>query len=261
MLVTATVAAIVAPMPADLQEAPMPTSQKYDAIFRKHGRGLPVPFLRALAKRESNLNPREANGPAWGLLQVVRVVLNDYNKRHGTNYQRTDLLDPVINTRIATDTISRIIRSYERNHPGVLNMQENWSNPEFVKLLTAGWNSGYSEAGGVGRVADYLERKGIPVTHDNVFEYAAQAGATQHLSNPGRQRWQRSVVDLFYTMAAGRLTSLDGTLSPFLFLFPHVTPAGLSLSGAPQTWKWAIVIGALAGAGMIGYAILRRQDV
>ena len=62
----------------------------------------------------------------------------------------------------------------------------------------AGWNSGYSEAGGVGRVADFLESRGVPVTHANVFKYSGAAGATKHLRNPTKERWQRTVVDLFY---------------------------------------------------------------
>jgi hypothetical protein len=97
---------------------------------------------------------------------------------------------------IAADLLNRIVLAY-RKHPH-WNMRANWSNPEFVKLVTAGWNSGYSEAAGVGRVARWLEENQIPVTHDNVFRYAAQAGGTKHLSNTAKQRWQRSVADLYF---------------------------------------------------------------
>ncbi len=67
-----------------------------------------------------------------------------------------------------------------------------------MKLIVAGWNSGYSEGGGVGKVATFLEKRGIPVTHDNVFKYAARAGATKHLQTSGRLNWQRSVADLYF---------------------------------------------------------------
>jgi soluble lytic murein transglycosylase-like protein len=166
-------------------------------LFEKHAGRLPVPFLRALAKRESNMDPNDTQGPAWGLMQVVEVVRNSWNQRKpGQAVSRPQLLDPNTNVKIATDLLNRIAGQYTK-HPDP-NMKPDWSNPEFVKLLVAGWNSGYSEAGGVGRVARYLRERGIPVTHDNVFRYASAAGATKHLQNPGRQRWQRSVADLYF---------------------------------------------------------------
>jgi len=172
----------------------LPTT--FDTIFARHAGSLPVNFLRALSKRESNMNPGEAKGPAWGLMQVVPVVRKGYNKRFGTNYTQAGLLDPDINVMIAAELLNRMVRAYGK-HPDP-NMHEDWNNPEFVALMLAGWNSGYSEAGGVGKVARYLEAKGIPVTHHNVFTYAGRAGATKNLQNPAKERWQRSVVELFY---------------------------------------------------------------
>lgn len=174
----------------------MALSRAYDPIFRRHAGSIPVNYLRALAKRESNLNPREAIDPAWGLMQVVPQVRISYNQRHGTSYSQAQLLEPETNVKIATELLRRIVRQYGK-HPAK-NLKENWHNPEFVKLVTAGWNSGYSEAAGVGRVASYLESRGIPVTHDAVFEHAAAAGGTRHLQNRTKYAWQRSVADLFY---------------------------------------------------------------
>jgi len=168
----------------------------YDPLFRKYAGRLPVAYLRALGKRESDLNPRSSEGAAWGLLQVIPAVLASHNKRHGTSYSREDLLDPENNVKIAADLLNRIVVAFGK-HPSP-NLKEDWSNPEFVKLVTAGWNSGYSEAGGLGRVADYLEARGIPVTHDNAFRYAAVAGATEHLSNAAKQSWQRGVASLYF---------------------------------------------------------------
>lgn len=171
-------------------------TRRFDHLFRAHRGRLPVTFLRVLAKRESNMNPAESVDPAWGLMQVVPVVLEDYNRRHGTSYSRAALLDPAVNVKIAADLLNRIVDAYEK-HPD-RNMKPDWSNPEFVKLVVAGWNSGYSEGGGVGKVASYLEQRGIPVTHDNVFAHSAAAGATRHLRNAAKKEWQRSVADLFY---------------------------------------------------------------
>jgi soluble lytic murein transglycosylase-like protein len=129
-------------------------------------------------------------------MQIVPVVRESYNKRYGTSYNHPDLLNPELNVRMATDLLRRITTAYAK-HPDP-NMKPDFTNPEFVKLLVAGWNSGYSEAGGVGRVAKYLESRKIPVTHDNVFAYASAAGATRHLSNLKKRNWQRSVSDLFF---------------------------------------------------------------
>jgi hypothetical protein len=156
-----------------------------------------VPLLRALAKKESDMNPQSADGSYWGILQVgIPNVLPSYNARKGANYSAQDLLNPDVNVKIAADLLNRIAIAYSK-HPDP-NMKPNWSNPEFVKLLLAGWNSGYSESGGVGKVVSYLEAKGLPVTHDNVFANAAAAGATVHLQNPAKQSWQRGVTDLYF---------------------------------------------------------------
>jgi hypothetical protein len=175
-------------------------SNQFDPIFRKYAGRLPVAYLRALSKRESNQNPRETDGPAWGLMQVIEVVRTSYNKRRGTNFSRSDLLDPDTNVRIATDLLNRIVGYYAKFVPNAPNMQEDWHNPEFVKLLTAGWNSGYSAAAGVIFVARCLESRGIPVTHDNVIKHAQSCGGTRHLYKHPEQTlsWQRSVMDLYF---------------------------------------------------------------
>jgi hypothetical protein len=129
-------------------------------------------------------------------MQITEVVRNSYNDRYRASYSRDDLLDSTVSIKMASDTLNRIVTAYNK-HPD-RNLKTDWNNPEFVKLVTAGWNSGYSEAGGVGRVAKYLESKGIPVTHDNVFEFAEDAGATKHLSNPSKKSWQSGVTSLFY---------------------------------------------------------------
>jgi len=228
-----------------------PLTRQYDALFRKYGHGIPVPFLRALAKKESSFNPKEVKGSYWGLLQVGwrpsasakaegkdDSVVGGYNSREGTHYTREDLLTPSVNIAVATDLIRRIVQSYERNHPNVPNMQEDWSNPEFVRLVVAGWNSGYSEGGGVGKVADYLEANGIPVTHANVFANAEAARATKHLQNPKKEKWQRQVVDLFYDQpdALEPWQRVLALFAPLPFVFPwDVSRSGLGASSRAST--------------------------
>ena len=178
----------------------MALTTAYDPLFSKHAGRLPVAYLRALAQRESSMRPELAMpggpGAARGLLQVVGVVREDYNRRHGTSYSPDDLFNPDVNVKVAADALNKIVVGYSK-HPSP-NLKENWENPEFVKLLTAGWNAGFSESGGVGKVASWLERLGSPVTHDSVFDHAADAGAVVYLQRPERQQWHRSVADLYY---------------------------------------------------------------
>ncbi len=188
---------VVAAPPARTERIRL-ASRSYDALFAEYGGDVPVAYLRALAQRESGMNPRATDGPAWGLLQVVEVVRKDYNQRHGTRYERRDLLDPAVNVAIAADVLTRIIDGFARFHPEAPNLQADWSNPLFVELLTFSWNAGYSERGGVGRVASYLHRRGFDdFTLDDVVATAKQAGASPHLSNPKKARFSKRVTTQF----------------------------------------------------------------
>ncbi len=170
-------------------------SRSYDPLFAEYGGDIPVAYLRALAHHESRMNPRETQGPAWGLLQVIEVVRRDYNKRHHTRYERRDLLDPAVNVAIVADVLIRIIDGFARFHPEAPNLQVDWTNPLFVELLTFGWNAGMSERAGVGHVASYLSRRGFDdFTIDDIHAVAKQAGASPHLSNVRKVRFSKAVT-------------------------------------------------------------------
>ncbi len=186
-------------------------SRQYDGVFANQGGGLPIAYLRALASKESDMRADLTDGPAWGLLQVEPIVLADYNKRHGTTFRRADLLSPSINVAIASDALRLIIGSYRRFHPEVVNLQENWNNPRFVELLTFGWNAGFSERGGVGRVVTYLRKQGFAdITLDMVFAHASAAGAVSHLSREGKVRFSKKVTKLYQRERARPKTKTVG---------------------------------------------------
>ncbi len=188
----------------------MALTTQYDPLFQRYAGRLPVAFLRALASRESDMRPDLAmpggSGAARGLLQVVGVVRDDYNRRFGTSYTADDLLNPDVNVKIAANLINQILVGYGK-HPSP-NLKEDWANPEFVKLLVMGWNAGFSEAGGVGRVASMLEREGSPVTHDAVFSNAARAGAAGTLGEADRRAWHASVASLYYAQPDWNVTGI-----------------------------------------------------
>jgi len=186
-------------------------SRKYDSTFATQGGGLPISYLRALASCESDMRADLTDGPAWGLLQVEPIVLSDYNKRHGTTFRRADLLSPSINVAVGADALRLIIASYRRFHPDIPNLQENWNNPRFVELLTFGWNAGFSERGGVGRVATHLRKQGFTdITVDMVFAHAAAAGAVRHLSRESKVAFAKKVTRLYARERARVDTSTVG---------------------------------------------------
>lgn len=177
----------------------MNLSRQYDDVFARHAGRLPVAYLRALAQRESSMNPKlvmpGGTGAARGLLQVVGVLRQHYNEVNRTNYTADDLLDPDTNVKIASWLLNRIVAGYQKHSDA--NLREDWNNPEFVKLVTAGWNAGYSEAAGVGKVASALEAQGRRVTLDNVFSTAESVGAVKWLTIPARKQWHESVANLY----------------------------------------------------------------
>ena len=212
-----------APAPRNVGSGPpvaslTPAPRTYDDVFAACGQGLPVPFLRALALRESDMSPRLCSGPAWGLLQVIEVVRADFNQRAGTRFTRQDLLDPGINVTIAATTIALIVKSYAIHHPDVANLRPDWSNPQFAALVAFGWNAGWSERAGVGRVATYLEQRGINVDINNVHRYACESGASKHLANPRKVAFAKSVAKQYF-----RELAEDGK--------PELEPREIEMSG------------------------------
>lgn len=174
-----------------------PIPRTFDTIFLRHGQGLPLAYLRALAWHESRLDPKHKNpkSSATGLLQVIDVVRNDHNRLHGTAYTRRDLEDPVVNVTVAATLLRRIARSLANNHPAIPTLAGDWNDYRYVELLTFAWNAGWSETAGLGRVARYLEGLGIhDITAELIHQHARAAGATRHLSNETRLRWSQKVA-------------------------------------------------------------------
>ncbi|MCE9578956.1 MAG: lytic transglycosylase domain-containing protein, partial [Deltaproteobacteria bacterium] len=172
-----------------------PITREFDPIFAANGHGIPVAYLRGLAAHESDMHAGISDGPAIGLLQVVDAVRTDHNARYGTQLTRADLLVPVTNVDVAASAIRRIIDSYQRNHPAIANLREDWTNLRFVELVTLGWNAGWSERAGLGRVARYLERDGRPaITVEAIVANARAAGASPHLSDRRKLAFANAVT-------------------------------------------------------------------
>ncbi len=171
----------------------------FDDLFKRHGRGIPIAYLRALANAESGMDPHDR----LGLINIVPKALAGYNERHpNARITADDMRDPAKNITVAADHLRVVVDGFRRHHFDVPNLVENWSNLHFVRLLTASWNAGHSESAGVGRVVRYLKAqpatsRPAEITIDTVFEAAARARATKHLSNPRKLAYAKDVVAAF----------------------------------------------------------------
>jgi soluble lytic murein transglycosylase-like protein len=224
-----------------------PIPRTFDAIFTAHGQGFPIAYLRSLAWHESRLKPRTRakTSSATGLLQIIDVVRADHNRLHGTAYTRDDLTDPVVNVTVGAAALRRIATSLTRNHPNIPNLAEDWNNYRWAELITAGWNAGWSERAGLGRVARYLEDRGIRnVTVELVVQHAVAAGATSHL-NAKRLPWWKAVARHYSAERARDATEID--MPPVIITRPVMvatapvdaspvsTPAQVDPSPAPSS--------------------------
>jgi len=175
---------------------------KFDKIFAEEGKGLPLAFLRALAWRESKNNPLEASGPAWGLLQVgidrrAGNVLKSYNERHNLSLKKQDMLDPRLNTRVASELLRKIVALHKKE-----GLTEDWTNGNWTGLIAIGWNTGYSYKAGSLRTLRYLKKHGIPITMQAMYANAAKAAPktdsgrrfVKRMAQKRRQKWHRGVV-------------------------------------------------------------------
>ena len=182
-------------------------TRAFDKIFEEEGRGLPVPFLRALAKHESSSDPSEAKGPAWGLLQVgidkrAGNVLKSYNERHGESLHKVDMLNPRLNVRVAADLLSRIVELYKAE-----GLKADWTNGNWIGLVVAGYNAGYSRKVGVIHTIRFLKSRGIPITLSAVYANTPEAAPktkkgrafVKRMGQQKRRDWTRRVVASTFT--------------------------------------------------------------
>ena len=57
----------------------------------------------------THFEPKQRTGSAIGLMQIIPVVLADYNTRNGTHYKPEHLVDPSINVAIGCELLVIII--------------------------------------------------------------------------------------------------------------------------------------------------------
>lgn len=185
-----------------------------ESIFEELADGLPPDFLRALAYRESGLNPTRVNpsSRATGLFQITAPVLKDFNRANATNYQLEALTEPVLATKVAVFHIHRIVALWKP----VPALAADFSDRRFIELLVLGWNAGPSA---VLKVAKRLSEIGVPperITAASVNEAAAKMSPGSWIARPERLGFARLVATTYADTRAGRgrlVASLRGESS------------------------------------------------
>ena len=198
-----------------LRPRPSPVrSSPFDAFFAEQaGTDIPIALLRALAYHESSYRADEVNpAGAFGLFQITRPALDDYNARHGTSHTTTEILDPALNTTIAADHIRRILALYTQ-HP---SLQTDWQSRRFVELLAWGWNVGHN---GVAHVVGKMEAAGLPpdrITVDTASEVAAHVSRNPNLSSPKHVAYAKVVARTYFgdSVAGGAPPVASGAGGP-----------------------------------------------
>jgi membrane-bound lytic murein transglycosylase F len=116
----------------------------YDNLFRTIGAeyGIDWRLLSAMASAESRFD-RNAVSPsgAVGLMQVMPFIGSAYG------YEREELFNPEINTRVAAELVRSVYR--------MLSLPRNIENEERLSFMLACYNAGYSRIDDARNLAEY----------------------------------------------------------------------------------------------------------
>jgi hypothetical protein len=173
-------------------------SRQYDALYQRWIPCAPVAWSRVVAHYESGQNPANVTGAKRGLFQVGQGELALYNVKHAAaqftwdDMNRAEPNAKVFGYLFCDLIVPRLVAAGAR---------ADWTDPEFRKLCYMAWNAGWSESRGVPDVVRWLVDAGRPVTHANVRDFAAAAGAAATLRDQEKYAYQER-LDLAYEAEA-----------------------------------------------------------
>lgn len=208
----------------------MTVAKTFDAVFDKYRGNIPLDYLRSLSFLASGLNPSKSIQGSAGMFMIPISTLDAYNKKIDENNEPAMLADPALNTKIACWVLTNIVNYYKSNNV----MPTDWNNPEYVNLVTHGYNCGYNKTNGTS--AAILKVK--PVSIDNVAAYAKVAKMNSRLYDTKAINFAKSVTNLFL-----------GT--PKNAVIPQTTTKQKSPSGAG--------LAALIGLPVAAFLLMKRK--
>jgi hypothetical protein len=173
-----------------------------DEMFEDLAEGLPPAFLRALAYRESGLDPTRVNprSHATGLFQLTAPVIVDYNRATSGTLALEDVKDPVLATKIAVFHINRIIGLWKP----IPALAADFGDRRFVELLVLGWNAGPAAVLKVARRLTQIGVEPARITAATVNEAARALAPGSWIAQPDRLAFAKLVATTFDDVRSGR---------------------------------------------------------
>ena len=167
-----------------------------ESPFARYAGVVPENFLRILAFKESGFRPEVVHpkSHATGLFQITSTALNTFNQRNRSNVGLAQLVDPDLNTRVASQHLAGVIKVYKKYR----SLQPDWTSRRWLELLTLGWNAGHNA---IANIAGRMEAAGIPNERINIVTIRQTAesvgGSSKYVADPARVSWSKSVAAMF----------------------------------------------------------------
>jgi hypothetical protein len=167
-----------------------------ESPFARYSGVVPENFLRILAFKESGFRPEVVHpkSHATGLFQITSTALNTFNQRNNTKVGLAQLVDPDLNTRVASQHLAGVINVYKKYR----SLQPDWTSRRWLELLTLGWNAGHNA---IANIAGRMEAAGIPnerINIDTIRQTAESVGgSSKYVADPARVSWSKSVAAMF----------------------------------------------------------------
>lgn len=207
------------------------------------GSGIPVDLVLAIIQGESAGDERRVYKAARGLMQITPVVWKDQVDRFGAPITTdAQLFDPQTNLQLGRKTLQHVVTVLRRY------VQPNWDDRVWVESVIAGWNAGYSDKQGLGRVYQYLRQRGRPLNVDEAAKVAVDAGAKRYLSEPRRRRFWRIVAGHYFTGRGQEMPAPDPP--PVALPAKPSTPGRTDGQGGTNTLGagWLVLVAGLGAA-------------
>jgi hypothetical protein len=166
------------------------------SVFARYAGVVPENYLRVLAYKESGFRPDVVHpqSKATGLFQITNTALSSFNQRNASSLQLPQLVDPDINTQVASQHLAGVINVYKKYRA----LQPDWNSRRWLELLTLGWNAGHNA---VAQIVGRMEASGLPVDRINVDTVsqaaAAIGGKAKYVGDSARVAWSKSVAAKF----------------------------------------------------------------
>ena len=205
-----------------------------DSPFARYAGVVPENYLRVLSFKESGFRPEVVHpkSHATGLFQITSTALNTFNQRNNSKVTLPQLVDPELNTRVASQHLAGVINVYKRYR----SLQPDWTSRRWLELLTLGWNAGHTA---IASIVERMESAGFPNERINIdtVRQAAEAvgGSSKYVADPGRVSWSKSVASMFLGGASPRalsrtvVESVESSLGKTILVVTGLVLVGLEI--------------------------------